>query len=701
MASVLQHFVLMMQSLDGRSLDRSPANHSHHRAARTTNAEKRVGKRRSACQDRGFDLMLRLIFRFTLVTVAIANVEIDSRSVRTNSDHRPHCWLLTRSTSRLNFRILHRLNLHSKDVHTRISLRGGTQVEEAVDEQNRISESGTFARNWQGCVGINEAKHKMSFERNGCGIEGVSRENVEGKRDSTEQMMKSEFSTGSGAGLAASEQSQENPRSSRSEKPLPQMNDSEEVPAGNMESESIDDSPGGRDEKLQNSENSGNSGWSEDHHDGDIFSKSRNLWHGTDMTNDEDFDFELKNGTDPDYEYSRPLHWPDSRIEDFMDSDEEGLGGCSAASAMRSMEQKAQFYVGPSVCAYKMMGRREYMEDDFSILVDKGAGAEGEIPALFGVFDGHGGSRASEYCKENLLARVSQLIVGRNDINSTTTAENVTASVAEEENACKAEESRDGAPQEEHCPKKRVISRLWMKRALDFGFSSIDQELHHEVCICGTTAIVAAVTSRYLMVANVGDSRGVLCQDGRAVPMSDDHKPNRPDERRRIELAGGMVVTVGVARVGGILAVSRAIGDSPLKQFVPATPEYKVMRRDSSQKFVILATDGLWDVVSNQEAVDFIADRWDSKGHGAADLAWMAFNRGSWDNICVMVIDLHDTKDLPPIRRPSDESESSEDIKMNECEARSLTDSEYLSSSPELQREVGEEEEELNQITDE
>eukprot|EP00960_Hanusia_phi_P029996 748321-Hanusia_phi.AAC.2 len=104
MASVLQHFVLMMQSLDGRSLDRSPANHSHHRAARTTNAEKRVGKRRSACQDRGFDLMLRLIFRFTLVTVAIANVEIDSRSVRTNSDHRPHCWLLTRSTSRLNFR---------------------------------------------------------------------------------------------------------------------------------------------------------------------------------------------------------------------------------------------------------------------------------------------------------------------------------------------------------------------------------------------------------------------------------------------------------------------------------------------------------------------------------------------------------------------------------------------------------------------
>ncbi|EKX31539.1 hypothetical protein GUITHDRAFT_83052 [Guillardia theta CCMP2712] len=103
------------------------------------------------------------------------------------------------------------------------------------------------------------------------------------------------------------------------------------------------------------------------------------------------------------------------------------------------------------------------------------------------------------------------------------------------------------------------------------------------------------------MVANVGDSRGVLCQDGRAVPMSDDHKPNRPDERRRIELAGGMVVTVGVARVGGILAVSRAIGDSPLKQFVPATPEYKVIRRDPSQKFIILATDGLWDVVSNQE----------------------------------------------------------------------------------------------------
>uniref|UniRef100_A0A6U6BKW0 PPM-type phosphatase domain-containing protein n=1 Tax=Guillardia theta TaxID=55529 RepID=A0A6U6BKW0_GUITH len=535
-----------------------------------TSSVRSFGNFRWTYDDRAFDRMLRLIFRFTLITVAIAHVEIDSNYMQKGINHLPNCCFLTRPASRLDCRILRRLQLQSRDLQkTRISLRGGSQVEEVVEEQTRVAENGKFARNWQDHIGIIEGKHKLSLERDQCDFEDVSRENGVGKEENEEHTMQSDFGLGPN-----------NQRNSGSDKALPQMNDSEDMPAGNIVSESADDSLGHRDENLPNSENSGNSEWSGDHQDRDIFSKSRNLWHGTDMTNDEDFDFELKNGTEPDCEYERPLHWPDSRIEDFMDSDEEAIGSCPANSATINMEQKAQFYVGASASAYKMMGRREYMEDDFSILVDKGAGAEGEIPALFGVFDGHGGSRASEYCKENLLARVSQLIVGRNDINSSSAVENVNATGTEEENSWKAEESKDGPlPEEQQSQKPRVISRLWMKRALDFGFSSIDQELHHEVCICGTTAIVAAVTSRYLMVANVGDSRGVLCQDGRAVPMSDDHKPNRPDERRRIELAGGMVVTVGVARVGGILAVSRAIGDSPLKQFVPATPEYKVIRR--------------------------------------------------------------------------------------------------------------------------
>ena len=85
----------------------------------------------------------------------------------------------------------------------------------------------------------------------------------------------------------------------------------------------------------------------------------------------------------------------------------------------------------------------------------------------------------------------------------------------------------------------------------------------------GSTATVACIIGRVgagrLVVANVGDSRAVLCRDGRAVALSIDHKPNRSDERQRIENAGGVVVWAGTWRVGGVLAVSRAFGDRLLK----------------------------------------------------------------------------------------------------------------------------------------
>ena len=82
-----------------------------------------------------------------------------------------------------------------------------------------------------------------------------------------------------------------------------------------------------------------------------------------------------------------------------------------------------------------------------------------------------------------------------------------------------------------------------------------------EAALSGSTAVVAVVTSEYIIVANCGDSRAVLCRGGRAIPLSCDHKPDRPDELARIEAAGGRVVFVNGARVEGILAMSRAIGN--------------------------------------------------------------------------------------------------------------------------------------------
>lgn len=90
----------------------------------------------------------------------------------------------------------------------------------------------------------------------------------------------------------------------------------------------------------------------------------------------------------------------------------------------------------------------------------------------------------------------------------------------------------------------------------------------------------------------------VLCPA--AIALSVDHKPNSKEERQRIENAGGVVVWAGTWRVGGVLAVSRAFGDRPLKRFVISTPEVREEMLTSEDECLILASDGLWDVISNQ-----------------------------------------------------------------------------------------------------
>eukprot|EP00983_Pelagomonas_calceolata_P000094 2846-Pelagomonas_calceolata.AAC.2 len=87
-----------------------------------------------------------------------------------------------------------------------------------------------------------------------------------------------------------------------------------------------------------------------------------------------------------------------------------------------------------------------------------------------------------------------------------------------------------------------------------------------------------------------------------AQPLSVDHKPNSKEERQRIENAGGVVVWAGTWRVGGVLAVSRAFGDKPLKRYVIATPDIREESLRDDDEFLILASDGLWDVISNQAA---------------------------------------------------------------------------------------------------
>lgn len=156
----------------------------------------------------------------------------------------------------------------------------------------------------------------------------------------------------------------------------------------------------------------------------------------------------------------------------------------------------------------------------------------------------------------------------------------------------------------------------------------------------GTTAVAALVRGLDIWVANAGDSRAVLVRtDGSVRPLSLDHKPNRRDERDRILSTGGSVIHHGVWRVQGMLAVSRALGDRALKPWVPPTPEICRHTIDEADAFLVLATDGLWDVMSNEEvggviyavaAPQTVAER----------LVREALSRGSSDNVTALVVDL-------------------------------------------------------------
>ena len=92
------------------------------------------------------------------------------------------------------------------------------------------------------------------------------------------------------------------------------------------------------------------------------------------------------------------------------------------------------------------------------------------------------------------------------------------------------------------------------------------------------------------------------CRAGSAIPLSIDHKPDRYDERQGIEDAGGFVIWAGTWRVGGVLAISRAFGDKLLKAYVVANPKIQEEEIDGVD-FIIITSDGLWNVFPNKEAV--------------------------------------------------------------------------------------------------
>jgi len=231
-----------------------------------------------------------------------------------------------------------------------------------------------------------------------------------------------------------------------------------------------------------------------------------------------------------------------------------------------------------------MQGWRIEMEDAHCATI----GLPGSLSdwSFFAVFDGHAGARVSAYCADKLLDAIIS-----------------------------SDELSGGSNRNE--PLKDTVSA-----AIRSGFLRLDDQLRELPEIAtgedksGTTAVCALVSPQYIFLANCGDSRAVVSRNKQVAVSTVDHKPINPTEKERIQNAGGSVM---IQRVNGSLAVSRALGDfeyknvpnrDPCEQLVSPEPEiFTEARVKASDEFLILACDGIWDVMSNDELCDFVRDR--------------------------------------------------------------------------------------------
>uniref|UniRef100_A0A8C6SX09 protein-serine/threonine phosphatase n=1 Tax=Neogobius melanostomus TaxID=47308 RepID=A0A8C6SX09_9GOBI len=255
-----------------------------------------------------------------------------------------------------------------------------------------------------------------------------------------------------------------------------------------------------------------------------------------------------------------------------------------------------------------MQGWRVEMEDAHTAVL--GLPAPGMKDwSFFAVYDGHAGSRVANYCSKHLL---------------------------------------------EHLITMEPPSVDAVKAGIRTGFLKIDDhmrsfsDLRNGMDRSGSTAVGILISTDHFFFINCGDSRAVLYRNSNVCFSTLDHKPGNPREKERIQNAGG---TVMIQRVNGSLAVSRALGDydyknvdgkGPTEQLVSPEPEvFEMMRAPELDQFVILACDGIWDVMSNEDLCVFVKSRLEVSSDlekVCNEVVDTCLHMGSRDNMSVVLV---------------------------------------------------------------
>ena len=258
-----------------------------------------------------------------------------------------------------------------------------------------------------------------------------------------------------------------------------------------------------------------------------------------------------------------------------------------------------------------LKGKRSDNEDKHCIILN----LEEQNPELakinfFSVYDGHGGKFVSKFLEKNL-----HLCFTNKNISY---------------------------------PINKDYIYLIFKHIQDTLREKYNQQALHTGSTCLIVIHFKIENEEYLDVINTGDCRCVISRNNNAIPLTKDHKPDWPEERRRIEKTGGKIYVDnhGDYRIKD-LSVSRAFGDLDAEPHVTNIPDifrYKIEKTDS---FIIIACDGLWDVLSNSEAVNFVLNncydqtlknRISKNVNIAKKLAEYALTMGSGDNLTVIVV---------------------------------------------------------------
>ena len=327
------------------------------------------------------------------------------------------------------------------------------------------------------------------------------------------------------------------------------------------------------------------------------------------------------------------------------------------------------------------------------------------------VFDGHGGKAVSRYLRQNLYANLQAalpMVLGsRPELPEET---NSTEEICSSNSSVHADDEAIAHVEADAMVELNTTSPVGLfkgsapasptvqdyEAALEIALDKVDREVQRIAhwSYQGSTALAvwlhveednqpsiddrtdeteaknqtsnAPTTVRTLITANVGDSRAVLARGGTAVlELSRDHKPDDPIELSRIHRRGGRVVWhgqfdtqgnplegTGMYRVNGSLALSRAVGDRSERPAVTADPEFSVVPLQEDDEFLVLASDGLWDVMSSEDAVSYIRtlleNAVDDDSIDRDTIAGLvveeALRRGSYDNITVVIVWLSDER---------------------------------------------------------